>query len=101
MWLVLGLPPARSDEGAGKVLALVEQHGGNVIRDPTRPGKPVVKVDLAGKDKVTDDVAKQLVILNTLTELDLGGTSVTDAGLKELSKLTNLTDLSLYGTRVT
>ena len=69
-----------ADEAEDKAVAFMEKLGGCVIRDATKPGKPVIEVSLATKDAVKDADLKE----ESLTELILSETKVTAAGVKEL-----------------
>ncbi|MCE9567515.1 MAG: hypothetical protein K8U57_36410 [Planctomycetes bacterium] len=90
-------PPEATEEDAVK---FVEKLGGTVKRDDTKPGKPVVKVEL-WESELTDAGLKELAPLTQLTSLSIGGTKITDAGLKELAHFSDLTTLSLRETAVT
>jgi internalin A len=102
----------------------IQAFGGEVIRSPDTPGKPIISVDfnatqvtdaglkeLAGLKslqtlhlrftKVTDVGLKELAGLKTLQFVTLTYTQVTDAGLKELANLKNLSRLNLMNTQVT
>jgi hypothetical protein len=76
----------RAEDPAEQAVAHVRKLGGSVVRDEKRPGKPVVRVSLAFKAKVTDEDLKVLAPLTELTELDLQSTGVTSAGLKHLAR---------------
>ena len=78
----------------------MERLGGQILRDETKPGKPVSQVTLLGKE-VTDADLKDLAGFKELDWLTLNNTEVTDAGLKELAQFKQLTALSLRGTKVT
>lgn len=84
MWVLLAPAPARADEAEDRAAAFVEKLGGTVIRDTTRPGKPVVTVTLSGN--VTDAGPKELAAMKGLRKLYLIRTKVTAGGLKELRK---------------
>jgi internalin A len=90
--------PIRAEEPAEQAVAHVQTLGGSVVRDEKRPGKPVVRVSLAFKAKVTDEDLKALAPLTELTELDLQSTGITAAGLKHLAPLKNLAKLDLGAT---
>src|SRR5262245_28950631 len=92
-------PPALPDRAAEAAVQAVEQNGGQVERDPTRPGGPVVTVRFFGA--VTDDALKPVGRLRTVTFVDLRDTGATDGCLKYLTPLKDLQILSIGGTRVT
>ncbi len=104
-------------------LAAIKAHGGEVVRDKSLPGSPVVQVSLSGDNSLTDAELEGLGQLTELRELNLGGngrlghawckelrslhrlrslqlnyTPITDAGLAELAGLTELESLGLAGT---
>src|SRR5690349_20563428 len=83
-------PVAVEDESA--TVKAVEALGGRVTLDASRPGKPVVAVDLRNT-RVTDAGLKELKGLHSLQMLNLFDTPVTDAGLKELKGLQSLQEL--------
>jgi Leucine-rich repeat (LRR) protein len=93
-------PPARADVVEQAAALEVQICGGKVTRDETRPGYPVVMVDLSSQ-KVTTHTLRTLAKLKNLTTLDLWNTKVTDAGMKELATMKNLTTLDLRFTNVT
>jgi internalin A len=100
------LPKCKINSGAAKgdeadAVKLVEKLGGKVMRDETKPGKPVIGVYLPRNTEVTDADLKGLKELKQLMTLDLKFTSVTDEGLKELKELKQLTKLYVGGTKVT
>jgi internalin A len=86
---------ARADDAEDRAVEVVKKLGGEVTRDETKDGRPVVKVDLARKRQVTDAGLEELAALKGLTTLDLSGTRVTNAGLKEVAALKGLTTLRL------
>lgn len=112
-----------ADEAEEAAAKWVESVGGVVTRAVKDKGKPINGVNLALKEKVTNDGLanltgckhiKQLNLFNneqitgagmkhiaelkTLEALVLNGTAVGDEGLTELKGLTSLKDLSLAGT---
>jgi internalin A len=116
------------DDAEDQAVKAVEKLGGQVVRDPNDPAKPIVEVNLNGAavtdaelkelaalkalkgvqtlylvnhHGVTDAGVKSLAGLKGLTRLNLDGTTVTDAGLKELADLKGLKELNLVGTQVT
>ena len=78
----------------------IEALGGEVARNPSVPGKPIISVYLRNT-QVTDARLKELAGLQSLQTLYLDGTNVTDTGLKELAGLKSLQHLNLAGTKVT
>lgn len=92
---------ARQEQGAEeRALAALEQLDARIDRDEKAPGKPVVRVQLAGP-KVTDGALAHLKAFPKLRELDLHSSRVTDAGLAHLKGLNELYWLRLSGTKVT
>jgi hypothetical protein len=83
-----------------KAVAAVEKLGGKAEVDATQPGKPVIAVDLRGKE-VTDEDLEQLKHFPQLQKLDLSVTKITDAGLATVGGLTQLQGLDLSGTQIT
>ena len=92
--------PAVADDAEKKALAAVERLGGQVLRNETKPGKPVYQVTLSGKGVMDADL-KDLMGFEELGWLTLNNTQVTDAGLKEVVQFEHLYALSLSGTAVT
>src|SRR5207248_2587820 len=88
--------PSPEERLASEVAAL----GGEIERDGSRPGRPVVKV-LLGNTPATDATLELLHGLTELRELYLLGTHVTDMGLRHLEGLDRLETLSLARTAVT
>ena len=89
---------AKTDEA--RAIAIIGQLQGEVIRDDSRPGKPVIEVRLFETD--IDD--SQLAILERLAGLrvlDLGQTGITDAGLAHLRGLTDLEELDVRNCEIT
>jgi hypothetical protein len=98
-WLVLSsAAPARADEAEDNAVAFVKIYGGKVIRDETRPGKPVVEVYLT---RATDADVKVLTALKGLTTITLWDSYVTDTGVKNLLAFKNLTSVTIRSDRVT
>src|SRR4051812_29653768 len=88
---------ARADEAAA--LAALEKLGAGIIRDKTKPEKPVVGVDLSSTT-VTDTDLVHLRELKNLQAVSLGYCSdVTDKGVAHLNGLTAIRELYLYGTQ--
>ncbi len=69
-------------------------------RGPDEPLKSVRAMRLA-QQPITDEGLKVLRMIDSLTELDLSGTSVSDAGVKDLKEMPALEKLNLHDTRVT
>jgi hypothetical protein len=89
-------PPNARD----RAVAAIEKLGGTVEVDETRPGRPVVGVDLS-RSSITD---ADLVLLKALPELevlDLRLTSIGDAGVARLDGTKALRFLNLFRTRLT
>lgn len=97
-----------------KAVQLVQKLKGHLRRDLTKPGKPIVDVDLTSgmyssdahglqftPGGATDADLQDLAGLTELNALNLTGTKVTDAGLKHLAGLEKLTTLTLQKTAVT
>jgi len=72
--------------------------GGRVLVDASRPGSPVVSVDLAGT-QVTDAHLAALREFDRLQTLNLTNTGVTDTGLQHLKGLNHLETLHLQGAK--
>jgi|SRR5579885_2396243 len=68
----------------------IEAHGGNVSRDKSLPGEPVVSVALR-KETVTDADVKDLKAFKQLQGLSLAHAKLTDPALKELKELKQIT----------
>jgi hypothetical protein len=95
-----GASSFREGGDESRALAALEKLRARFARDPTRPGKPIVLVDLQSTE-VTDADLKQLRALHRLHTLNLSGTQVTDAGLRELAAFRRLETLNLWHTKVT
>ena len=83
-----------------RAIAIIRQLYGEVIRDDSRPGRPVIEVNLFETD--IDD--GQLAILERIAGLrilGLGQTGITDAGLSHLQRLTNLEELDVRACNIT
>ena len=83
---------AKADEA--RAIAIIRLLHGEVIRDDSRPGRPVIEVSLFETD--IDD--SQLAILERfagLRVLNLGQTGITDAGLVHLRGLIDLEELDV------
>jgi WD40 repeat protein len=74
-----------------------------ITRDDTRPGKPVVAIQLRPnlERKVRDGDLAHLTKLSCLRSVDLSSQNITDAGLEHVEGLSQLKGLNLRGTRVT
>jgi hypothetical protein len=95
--------PSRPDERARVLasIAAIERLGGTVERDPTRPGRPVVKVSL-WTTMCTDADLIHLLAFPELRVLACHGSckehhknKITDAGLKHIGRLTKLEEIDL------
>lgn len=106
--------PPHDPRAEEKAVQLVKKMKGHLRRDLTRPGKPIVAVDLSGGSyysdahglhfvpgSVTDADLQDLAGLTELTSLKLTGAKVTDAGLKHLAGFEKLAMLDLQNTLVT
>ena len=89
-------PPSARD----RAVAAIEKLGGTVEVDETRPGRPVVGVDLS-RSAVTDADLVLLEALPDLEVLDLRLTSIGDAGVARLEGTKALRFLNLFRTRLT
>jgi len=89
-------PPTARD----RAVAAVEKLGGTVEVDETRPGRPVVGVDLS-RSAVTDADLVHLEALPALEVLDLRLTAIGDAGVARLEGTRALRFLNLFRTRLT
>jgi hypothetical protein len=83
-----------------RAIAAVERLGGAADVDKTRPGKPVVGVDLS-RTAVTDADLVLLEWLPELEALDLRLTSVGDAGVAHLAGTKTLRFVNLFRTHLT
>jgi hypothetical protein len=82
-----------------RALATIHALGGQAMWDATRPGQPVVGVELSAT-RIKDADLRQLAGLNELEVLYLSYTQVTDAGLVHLAALSRLRILILEETEV-
>jgi uncharacterized protein YjbI with pentapeptide repeats len=89
---------AARDTTEAQAAAMIEARGGKLTRDESSPGKPIVKVDLAGTS-VSDADLIHLRSLAHLSELNLANTRVRE-GLVYLKKLPELKVIDLSGTAV-
>src|SRR5262245_8256182 len=92
------VPPARAEGDEAE--AALRKVSASIIRDETRPGRPIVRFSVKGQE-FTDEEMRLVGGVKTLQTLDLGFAPVTDEGLKELQALPELRTLGLEGTRVT
>lgn len=90
------VPPTARD----RAVAAIEKLGGTVEVDETRPGGPVVGVDLS-RSAVTDADLVLFEALPDLEVLDLRLTSIGDAGVARLEATKALRFLNLFRTRLT
>jgi hypothetical protein len=97
-----GLPAVSHEPSAGsdpnRIAAEIQRLGGRVDRDEDRPGKPIVTIDLKGRD-LDDSGLAAFSGYTDLRELNLRGTLITDAGLVHLQGLRSLEllDLTISG----
>ena len=91
-------PPAGPDPD--RIIAEVQRLGGRIERDENRQGKPIIGIDLKGRD-LDDSGLAAFRGLTGLRELNLRGTLITDAGLVHLQGLQSLESLDLSETRIT
>ena len=89
-----------TNPAADRVDREVQRLGGRVERDENRPGKPIIGIDLQGRD-LEDSGLVIFTGLTELQELNLRGTLITDAGLVHLQGLRSLESLNLSETRIT
>ena len=68
-----------------KAIKAIEELGGFVKRDSSKPGNPVTEVRCPGIQR-TDAALKEIAVLKNLNELDLHNNELTDGGLKELAR---------------
>jgi len=73
---------------------------GQVKRDESLPGRPIVEAELSGR-RVTDFTMELVAKLTELHTLSLEDTRVTDGGLRHVGNLRQLRSLSLDGTLIT
>jgi beta-lactamase regulating signal transducer with metallopeptidase domain/Leucine-rich repeat (LRR) protein len=85
--------------GLDQAIARIQEKGGSVTRDETKPGHPVIFVTLRG-ERVADADLALLKGMNDLKILGLQGTRITGEGLERLKGLTNLSGLTLQQTEV-
>ncbi|MBY0528168.1 MAG: hypothetical protein K2R98_32530 [Gemmataceae bacterium] len=69
--------------------------------DENAPGKPILVVDLGGKEEIGDNHLTLLKECTNLKELNLAYTNITDKGLANLKGLSSLQKLDLYHTKIT
>jgi beta-lactamase regulating signal transducer with metallopeptidase domain/Leucine-rich repeat (LRR) protein len=86
--------------GLDQAIARIQEKGGRVTRDETKPSHPVMFVTLAG-ERVTDADLALLTGMNDLKILTLQGTRITGDGLDRLNALTSLSGLTLQQTKMT
>jgi hypothetical protein len=82
-----------------RAVALVERLGGQIERDESAPGRPVVGIRLA-TTRVSDVQLGELRSLISLARLDLTQTKISDDGLARLRGHEGLRSLTLYDTRM-
>lgn len=92
LWVAIGWVPlvalflfgCKSKDTEARAVQAINEMGGCFEHDLTVPGHAKTRVDLSGKENVTDARLKELAELKQLQELNLWGTPVTDAGVAEL-----------------
>ena len=77
----------------------IEALGGEVQRDLSLPGEPVVNVQL-GRTAATDDDLEMLQALKQVRVINLSGSQITDRGLAELAEMTSIVELQLSQTQI-
>ncbi len=92
--------PEQAAVDPAEAIAKIQALGGEVDRDNSQPGKPVISINLSGTN-VKDDDLRLLAGLSSLRELYLIGTNITDAGLKWLVDLQKLEELRVGNTKIT
>src|SRR4051812_42746070 len=83
-----------------KAVRIIWQLFGTVTRDDSRPGRPVVEVELF-ESHIDDSHLPLLKSFTSLRILSMGATAVTDAGLANLQGLTNLEELDVRSSDIT
>src|SRR5687767_13019337 len=89
--LFLFAAPTRADEAEDKAAKVIEGAGGQVIREPSLPGKPIVGIVLP--PKFGPDEVKALASFKKLFALALSGPGVTDEVMKDVGRLKTLIQL--------
>lgn len=87
--------------GQEQAAAALTKLGARLEVDDKAPGKPILSVNLGGKEEVSDAHLALLKECTQLKELNLTYTQVTDKGLESIKGLTALEKLDLYHTKVT
>ena len=87
------------DSNESQAMEKIELLGGEVTRDDTLPGRPVIGVNF-GRESANQHIAL-LKSFPSLTTLDLGNIQATDEDVKELKELAKLTSLSLRTAKLT
>src|SRR5205807_947751 len=98
--LLLAVEVVGAGDAEQKALAAIVKLSGRIVRDDSKPGRPVVTLSL-GSTNATDAHMKEITGLTELRTLDISGTKVTDMGLKELSGFKQLQTLDLSGAMMT
>jgi internalin A len=98
VWVLVALSGSAPAQEATeqRAIAVIRRVGGKVTLDKQAPSRPVVAVDLAGRE-VTDDALAALKDLPSLRRLNLGFTRVTDGGIERLKGCVRLEVLLLFG----
>lgn len=97
--LLAGCSRSAPDEAEQSAIAAIKELGGKFTQDETRPGRPVIVVNLSNT-KVTDAGLAPFKNLKQLQTLLLDSTNVRNEGLTHLKELTKLQVLSLVNTSV-
>lgn len=88
-------PKAEESSDEATATKQVEELGGKVTTDDTRPERPVAAIAFQSGSAFDDNDLPVLKSFKHLTKLSLKGTLVSDSGMKELSELKNLVELEL------
>jgi len=91
--------PGEASSERARQIAEITAVAGWVIRDESRPGRPVVTLVLSG-DTVTDAFLERLKRVDSLETLILGPSRVTEAGVTHLKGLPHLRELHVRKTPV-
>src|SRR5687768_7942225 len=103
LFLLLTQPRLRAQDSKAereRAIAAIKKLGGAVEVDATKPGRPVVGVNLKHIKEV-DASLEHLQGLTDLGRLSLRDTRVSDDGMRYLKGMTNLEVLELGRTKVT
>src|SRR5262245_25211657 len=81
----------RADEAEDKAVKVIESAGGQIVREASLPGKPILGVVMP--QKFGPNELKALASFKRLLALSLSGPGVNDAVLKEIAALKTLRQL--------